>query len=161
MYLYLQTRSSLGEGIEVTLPDQPHSVLNKFAVGSSMLTSKHRQQISKIADYVVAQEKASTPFRWVYAVGHTDVVGTTERNCELGMVRARAVVRALMNQIFIKNGGRIPAQLGAVRETLGSTAPVEGERALSRRVEVYLLRSETPPRSRAICPQPAWCMCDR
>ena len=159
--MYVQTSPSLGESREVMLPGQPYAVLSKFAFGSSMLTDKHYHQIGKIAHYVLGQQNTPSPMRWIYAVGHTDPVGTDERNCRLGMRRARTVIHQLMQQIFVRNGGRIPEQLGVVRETHGSTVPVEGDRALSRRVEVFLLRSGTPPKSRGKCPQPAWCLCTR
>jgi outer membrane protein OmpA-like peptidoglycan-associated protein len=143
------------------VPDQPYDTLNKFAVGSSMFTDKHYHQIGKIARYVLAQQNTRSPIWWIHAVGHTDRVGTDERNCRLGMRRARSVVQHLMNLIYTLNGGRIPEQLGVVRETRGSTEPVKGDRALSRRVEVFLLRSKTPPKLRGKCPQPAWCLCTR
>jgi OmpA family len=161
MYLYAQRRANLGEGGDASQPDQPYAVLNKFAFGSSKLTNKHYQQIGKIANYVLAQQKASTPIRWIYAVGHTDATGKPDINCRLGMYRARAVIQQLMLNIFLKNGGRVLDKLGVIRETLGGTVPVEGDRALSRRVEVYLLRSDTPPKFQSKCPQPAWCLCDR
>jgi OmpA family len=151
----------LMEAADVMLPGQPYSVLDRFAFASSMLAAKHQQQIGNIARYVLAQQSTDSPIRWVYVVGHTDPVGTNERNCGLGMRRARAVVQSLMNLIASLNGGRIPEQLGVIRETRGSTEPVKGERALSRRVEVFLLRSDRPPELRGKCPQPAWCMCTR
>ena len=151
----------LMEASDVMLPGQPYSVLDRFAFTSSMLTARHHQQIGKIARYVLAQQSTPSPIRWIYAVGHTDPVGTNERNCPLGMLRARAVVQSLMNLIASLNGKRIPEQLGVIRETRASTEPVTGERALSRRVEVFLLRSDRPPDLRGKCPQPAWCMCNR
>lgn len=143
----------------IQLPGQPYDVLNKFALGSSMLTDKHYHQIGKIARYVLAQQNTRSPIRWIHAVGHTDPVGSDERNCRLGMRRARAVVIQLMDVIGSRNGGRIPEQLGVLRETRGSAEPVIGDRALSRRVEIFLLRSRAFPQPSGKCPQPAWCLC--
>jgi outer membrane protein OmpA-like peptidoglycan-associated protein len=126
-----------------------------------MLKDKHYHQIGKIARYVLAQQNTRAPIRWIHAVGYTDPVGADARNCRLGMQRAIAVVQHLMGLINSWNGGRIPEQLGVVRETRGSTEPVKGERALSRRVEVFLLRSKAFPQLLGKCPQPAWCLCTR
>lgn len=117
-----------------TLVADGHIVLGDlvFASGSSRLASGTYASLARIAAYL-----AQTPGVKIALVGHTDSIGTLERNIALSKRRAASVRDRL-----IKAHGVDPARIEA--EGMGYLSPIasnlspDGRRA-NRRVEAILL----------------------
>ena len=133
------------------IPTQPGQLtLSGFVTGSATLTPAHLAQLNQLKAQL--QAKPLSAADTLLLVGHTDAVGTLERNQLLGQRRADSV------QAWVRQNISTSAQLKTA--SLGETAPAkkadDPERvgvAENRRVEIYL--QAAAPATPAALPTPA------
>lgn len=162
MYIGTGTTSRIKPTVSDASPfaiPQPYKVLHKYPSGQSSPTKEHHQHIRDIARLVIARQHTSQPIRRIQIVGHSDHVGEEIRNCSLGMRRAREAAAAILNAIFEKNRRQIPPQLTFAFESSGEIEPVSDNRALNRRVEVFLSTVHGAFQARGKCRLPGQCIC--
>lgn len=112
-------------------PAEGAATLDHFELGKAELTSRHREQIADLAA-PLKRLLAEPPGGRVQAVGHTDKVGTEEKNTALGQDRADAVrdelTRHGIDAADVRTG------------SLGESVPIVDTpkpEPRNRRVEVY------------------------
>jgi phosphatidylserine/phosphatidylglycerophosphate/cardiolipin synthase-like enzyme/outer membrane protein OmpA-like peptidoglycan-associated protein len=130
------------------LPER--QVLDRFAFGQHRLEPHHQPQIDMIAACLLASLASPTPIDGLSLVGHTDPVGTDDANIRLGQQRAEAVVEGIDASLRRQAAGRHFAFV-FMPSSMGETAPVAGDAALSRRVEIiapFAFPRPAPPRPR-------------
>jgi hypothetical protein len=119
-------------------PAEGSATLEGFATGSAVLTGEHHTQLTELAPRLQTLI-ASGRGGGVQSVGHTDRVGTDERNAALGQERADAARDALVAE------GVSATDIRAY--SLGEQVPVvETPRAeaRNRRVEIYFSPNSGP-----------------
>jgi len=104
-----------------------------FDVDSDAIKPESEPSLRAIADML----KADSDLK-VYIVGHTDMTGTLEHNMELSLLRAKSVVKALVEKHGI-SAGRLQAK-GVGPLCPVSTNRTEAGRKLNRRVELVEMR---------------------
>jgi hypothetical protein len=122
--------------------NKPAAILDRFEFRSPALRSSiHQSAINLLARQVAASWQTASPIRTIHLVGHTDSVGPSDFNLQLGQQRALAVRQALMpalDQLRPGLSGRVTSvlkSLGETRPRFDNRAP-EG-RSRNRRVEVF------------------------
>ena len=128
-------------------PASPDLVLDNFAFNRAELKQSHKNKIDQLAQQIVDSWKpASTrPALGVRAVGHTDEVGTTQYNLDLGTRRAEKVMGRLTGLII---GGDIDTyqRMTWSRSSVGKAQPVSTSvPARNRRVEIYIQWGRVKP----------------
>ncbi len=128
----------------------PLDVIGGFGFDRSDLGPAQLSKIAAVAGRLLAQTA-----RAVRLVGHTDTVGTVGYNQALGQRRAEAVRRALLAALDRLRPGASRTFSVAV-ESAGELRPVarertEAERALNRRVEIFV-PSKPPPLPQPVTP---------
>jgi OmpA-OmpF porin, OOP family len=93
------------------------------------LKSTSEPALEEITKLLSAQQKLNL---WV--VGHTDNVGKSEYNRKLSLMRAEAVVDALVKRFKVKPGRMSAAGVGLLAPIANNST--EAGRALNRRVEL-------------------------
>jgi outer membrane protein OmpA-like peptidoglycan-associated protein len=107
-----------------------HSIL--FESGSATLTPSSRDQLDELGSALNSPRLAHV--RTFFIDGHTDSIGTQERNCELGYRRAKSVINYLVQEWDIRPSRLVPQSFGQY-VPIGSNSTSLG-RLLNRRVEV-------------------------
>lgn len=107
-----------------------HSIL--FESGSATLTPSSRDQLDELGQALASSRLAHVGT--FYIDGHTDSVGTEDRNCELAYQRARSVIRYLVEKWDIRSSRLAPQSFGQYRPVASNTTQLG--RLLNRRVEV-------------------------
>lgn len=118
-------------------------VLSNFGFDRENLTATHLAQIRRIAQCIVASQRAQRRVVSVRLVGHTDPVGADDYNLRLGRRRAASAATALSRELDRLQPG-LSGRLATSVETRGEQAPIPGDAAASRRVEVFLAFSRPP-----------------
>lgn len=125
------------EALTETLVARGHVGLEdlEFDTGANALGAGSYESLSRIADFLAAH-----PDYRIVLVGHTDSVGTLERNVALSKRRAETVRDRMISDYGVASG-----QVGA--EGMGYLAPIASNltaegREKNRRVEAILLPAE-------------------
>jgi subtilisin family serine protease/outer membrane protein OmpA-like peptidoglycan-associated protein len=132
--------ASGGEGEEPKLPAtcpglSKKEVIDNFDFGSSKVLPRHQPKIVAIARCVVESQKTKTPITTLKAIGHTDPVGSDKDNDELGLDRAKAVKKEILDAIKRITGKT--ATLVIDVDTRGEHDRIPGDDAANRRVEIF------------------------
>jgi phosphatidylserine/phosphatidylglycerophosphate/cardiolipin synthase-like enzyme len=118
-------------------------VLDRFAFDQDILSSVHQTQIQKIAQCVFTSQSKAPTIQSIRLVGHTDPAGSDAYNLQLGQRRAEQVRNFLQQVIDSKQPG-LSSRIQFIVETRGEKEPIPNDPARSRRVEIFLLRSQRP-----------------
>jgi len=108
------------------------TTIDRFALGKADLTDEHKKKLAEEAA-TINRLLRQYPDSFVSIVGHTDAVGTEERNVALGQRRADAVLAEL-------SGSGVPADImraSSLGESSLLAQNLQGE-PRNRRVEVFL-----------------------
>jgi outer membrane protein OmpA-like peptidoglycan-associated protein len=128
-------------------PSPPNTIfLTRFGFGSARLSARHRRIINQIAQQAFAAMPGLPALHCLFVEieGHEDEVGDPARFGQLGVARANAAARALVDRLSALMW-RLPAsQQRNVQITIssaGPTRPIRSNvtadgRALNRRVEI-------------------------
>lgn len=107
--------------------------LIQFATGSADLSSQSRSSLQQLYK-LLARDVKSGMIGKIQVVGHTDSVGTEEKNIDLSRRRAETVKRQLVawgipEQVIVTSGA-------GETQPIGSNGTIRG-RAVNRRVEIH------------------------
>ena len=118
-------------------------VVNCFDFGSAKMLPRHQPPIVNLARCILESQKTVTPITTLTLFGHTDSVGSDADNDALGQRRADAVKAEITATLNRLSGGRAPA-VAITTATRGERDLLPGDRALSRRVEIFPALPFTP-----------------
>ncbi len=107
-----------------------HNIL--FESGSARLTEGSKDQLDELGRALSSRELARAEL--FYVDGHTDSIGTSERNCDLGYQRGKSVIRYLVDNWHVRPRKLVPRSYGE-DNPMEDNSTYEGRR-LNRRVEV-------------------------
>ncbi|MEW6347753.1 MAG: OmpA family protein [Thermodesulfobacteriota bacterium] len=107
-----------------------HDIL--FESGSARLTDGSKDQLDELGQALLSRDLSRVEL--FYVDGHTDSIGTSENNCELGYQRAKSVIRYLVDNWHIRPRNLVPRSYGE-DNPMDDNSTYEGRR-LNRRVEV-------------------------
>ncbi len=107
-----------------------HNIL--FESGSARLTAGSKEQLDELGRALSSRELSR--FELFYVDGHTDSIGTSERNCDLGYQRAKSVIGYLVDNGYVRPRKMVPRSYGQ-DNPMEDNSTSEGRR-LNRRVEV-------------------------
>lgn len=124
--------------------------LSAFITGSAKLTAAHLVQLNQVKTEL--QGKPLTAADTLLLVGHTDAVGTEERNQQLGQQRADSVQAWIQKNIGTAAQIKT-ASMGESSPAVATKDPEHTEVAANRRVEIYVQRC-TPTAAPAQAPAP-------
>jgi hypothetical protein len=137
--------------------------LDQFSFGSSKLRTFHKFIIKQVARMIVkrSQSRRQKPFKTILLVGAADEVGSYEKNCTLGKMRARSVKNELVRMLEILRPG-ITKDINFVVLSLGECAPVIEKATREKRNRYVNLwfsedlfpKASSPPRAPA--PKDVW-----
>ena len=136
--------------------------LSGFGFGGSELTEEHKKQLDGLKTQIAAQPLASGDA--IQLVGHTDQVGTVEKNLELGLNRAKSVQNWMTANLPTQAQVKV-ASLGEGFPAVAAKNPEQTQEPANRRVEIHIQRtapaatpapaSATPPSQQSsVAPRP-------
>jgi hypothetical protein len=125
-----------------TAPAKPFVVLDRFVVNRAVVPARHNSVLKRIAHLIVDSQGGPDPIKSIRLVGHADSTGPTQRNQELGLERADAVIKALKREIDALSSG-LSSSITFTPESQGEGNPVasnatDAGRAANRRVEAFI-----------------------
>ncbi len=124
------------------LRGRPFLHIDYFGFDKSAMNKHQLGLIEKVARYVTARSKTSSPITRIRLVGHTDSRGPASYNAKLGRNRAAAVRDTLLRSMERRTPG-ISRRVSVVIQSAGATQPLRHRASpagpgLNRRVTVYL-----------------------
>jgi hypothetical protein len=124
------------------LRGRPFLHIDYFGFDKAAMNAHQLGLIERVARYVSARAKTSSPIARVRLVGHTDSRGPASYNQNLGLQRAAAVRSALFARMERRSPGS-SRRLTVVVQSAGATRPLRRRDSpagpgLNRRVTVYL-----------------------
>jgi flagellar motor protein MotB len=139
----------LPQTVGMVVAPYDHRSLRNFAFDKSTLTPQHEKALDLLAREIVRSWWSHRVVKTIVVQGHTDPVGGRDYNLALGRRRAEAVA-ARLKQLIDHYAGRLPAgtveSIQYVIESYGEDRPISKKiNSLNRRVEISLVRDETPP----------------
>jgi hypothetical protein len=126
-------------------------VIDGFDFDVDRLKPAHHVILQRIAACVVGAARAGSPITSIRLVGHTDRVGTDAYNQGLGQRRA-VNARAALEIAIRRLDPALVSRIAFTVETRGEREPVPGDRARSRRVQIFVPPVSARPPVRTGCP---------
>jgi outer membrane protein OmpA-like peptidoglycan-associated protein len=119
----------------------PTEVLDNFGHNVATLNRPlHTPLINRVAGQISASQSSSQPIRSVLIAGHTDPTGSDDFNFDLARRRAESVAQELCVAVGPALASRLTFNLTSCGERQLKATP-----ELSRRVELFLPRTVSPP----------------
>jgi hypothetical protein len=112
-------------------------VIDDFDFDVDRLKPAHHAVLQRVAACIAGAARAGSPILTVRLVGHTDPVGSQAYNRGLGTRRA-SNARAALELALRRLDPTLPARIRFDVDTRGETEQRPGDRARSRRVEIFL-----------------------
>ena len=126
-------------------------VIDGFDFDVDRLKPAHHVILQRIAACVAGAARAGSPIPSIRLVGHTDRVGTDAYNQGLGQRRA-ANARAALEIAIRRLDPSLVSRMAFAVETRGEREPVPGDRARSRRVQIFVPPVTVRPPVSTGCP---------
>jgi outer membrane protein OmpA-like peptidoglycan-associated protein len=118
-------------------------VLDGFDFDKDAVKPQHQRQLEAIAGRIIASQRSAQPIRSVKIIGHTDPVGDTKYNLDLGLRRARQIANALRRTLDRLRPGVSP-RITLSPESRGETESFGQGAAKDRRVQICLPPTAKP-----------------
>lgn len=127
-------------------------VIDRFDFDVDRLKPAHHVVLQRIAACIAGAARAGSPITAIRIVGHTDRVGNDAYNNGLGQRRA-SNTRAALEVAIRRLDPTLPGRIAFTVETRGERDPVPGDRARSRRVQIFVPPVVArPPSPQTGCP---------